>query len=385
MGKFAQFVMGPAGCGKSTYCARMLEHCTAMKRVVHLVNLDPAAEDPLCYNPSIDVRELVRADEVAEQLNFGPNGALMYAVQYLVDNIDWLLEKVGDYEDDYLIIDCPGQLELYSHIPVMRTLVDALQNQASYRIVGLYLIDAHFLADPAKFVSGVLACLSAMTRLELPHINVLSKMDLVRTALPLARFDTRRTRAFFRKSHLSRGFFTDDPADLEAAEEPPTSSSGEGAEPAAAAATADEEEDEDGIDNDGPLDGKEDEEDEELEEVLERYCQVDVPYIMAKLEKHTGPAFARLNRAIGQLLEDYSMVSFVPLNLNKKGSVDALLRECDFAVQFGEDEEPRDPGDGEGGADLDDEMSGCGCVSMPQMPSEEELPQDLKDVLSAND
>ena len=375
MGKFAQFVMGPAGCGKSTYCARMLEHCTAIKRVVHLVNLDPAAEDPLCYSPSIDIRELVRADEVAEQLNFGPNGALMYAVQYLVDNIDWLLDKIGDYEDDYLIIDCPGQLELYSHIPVMRTLVDALQNQANYRIVGLYLIDAHFLADPAKFVSGVLACLSAMTRLELPHLNVLSKMDLVRTALPLARFNTRKTKEFFRKSHLSKGFFTDDPADIEAAAAGRLrDDEDDGSQPKPS--DYDVSEDDGDADDDNPLEGS-DEEDEELQDTLEKYCDVDVQYILSKLEHQTGPAFTRLNKAIGQLLEEYSMVTFIPLNLNKKGSVDALLRECDVAVQFGEDEEPQEPVDYEG-SDFLDEFS-----SLPK--TEEELPQGLRDVLASND
>lgn len=382
MGKFAQFVMGPAGCGKSTYCARMQEHCAAIKRVVHLVNLDPAAEDPLCYSPSIDIRELVRADEVAEQLNFGPNGALMYAVQYLVDNLDWLLDRVGDYDDDYLIIDCPGQLELYSHIPVMRALVDALQNQAGYRIVGLYLIDAHFLADPAKFVSGVLACLSAMTRMELPHLNVLSKMDLVRTALPLARFNTRKTKQFFRKSHLSKGFFTDDPKDIEYAAAAAAGRDGtEGAdeEAAAAAREADADDDSD-ADDDGPLEGAE-EDDEELQDTLERYCDVDVQYILTRLQRHTGPAFTKLNQAIGQLLEEYSMVTFIPLNLNKKGSVDALLRECDVAIQFGEDEEPRDPGDGDAEPDPDFDPD----ASIPQMPEPSSLPTGLQDVLAAND
>lgn len=33
--------------------------------------------------------------------------------------------------------------------------------------------------DPTKFISGVLCSLSAMVQLELPHINVLTKCDLV--------------------------------------------------------------------------------------------------------------------------------------------------------------------------------------------------------------
>ena len=32
-------------------------------------------------------------------------------------------------EDDYLLFDCPGQIELYSHVTVFRTLVDFLKNR----------------------------------------------------------------------------------------------------------------------------------------------------------------------------------------------------------------------------------------------------------------
>jgi Conserved hypothetical ATP binding protein len=28
--------------------------------------------------------------------------------RYLLQNMDWLEEELGGYEDDYLIIDCPG-------------------------------------------------------------------------------------------------------------------------------------------------------------------------------------------------------------------------------------------------------------------------------------
>lgn len=35
------------------------------------------------------------------------------------------------------------------------------------------------MTDVTKFISGCMACLSAMVQLELPHVNILSKMDLV--------------------------------------------------------------------------------------------------------------------------------------------------------------------------------------------------------------
>lgn len=48
--RYAQFVMGPAGSGKSTYCATMQRHAADGKRSVEIVNLDPACEN-FTYNP----------------------------------------------------------------------------------------------------------------------------------------------------------------------------------------------------------------------------------------------------------------------------------------------------------------------------------------------
>jgi hypothetical protein len=43
----------------------------------------------------------------------------------------------------------------------------------------VHLVDAHHCTDSSKFVSVVMLSLSSMVRLELPHINVLSKIDLM--------------------------------------------------------------------------------------------------------------------------------------------------------------------------------------------------------------
>ena len=67
---------------------------------------------------------------------------------------------------------------MYSHIPVMRQFVDTLQ-QWDIRVCGVFLVDSKFMVNTAMFFSGVLAALSAMVQLEIPHINVMSKMDLL--------------------------------------------------------------------------------------------------------------------------------------------------------------------------------------------------------------
>ncbi len=60
----------------------------------------------------------------------------------------------------------------------MRQIVNALQTW-DFRLCGVFLVDAQFLTDTTKFFSGMLAALSAMIQLEVPHINVLSKLDLL--------------------------------------------------------------------------------------------------------------------------------------------------------------------------------------------------------------
>lgn len=44
-------------------------------------------------------------------------------------------------------------------------------------------------------------------------------------------------------------------------------------------------------------------------------------------------------------IEDYNMVSFQPLNIQDEDSISVLLQQIDNAIQFGEDEEPREPND----------------------------------------
>ncbi|EGD72601.1 MinD type ATPase [Salpingoeca rosetta] len=175
--RYAQLVVGPAGSGKSTYCSTIYSHCQNIKRPCHVVNLDPAAEH-FDYDVAVDVRELISVDDAAEYMNLGPNGALIFCMEYILKNLEDFGEKLGDFEDDYLLIDCPGQIELYTHMPLMTRLTNHLQT-LGFRLVVVYLLDSQFMCDPAKFFSGAIAALSAMLQLELPHVNVMSKMDLV--------------------------------------------------------------------------------------------------------------------------------------------------------------------------------------------------------------
>ncbi|CAE7368142.1 GPN2, partial [Symbiodinium sp. KB8] len=179
---FGQFVLGPPGAGKSTYCTGMQQLLGALKRPRTLINLDPANDD-LPYDCDIDIRELVSVEDVMSELDLGPNGALLYAMEYIEVNIDWLITRIRQVTADtaipYVFFDSPGQVELYTHNDVMTKITQQLTKALDLRLVAVHLIDSTLCVDVYRYISAVMLSLSAMMQLELPHINVLSKIDMV--------------------------------------------------------------------------------------------------------------------------------------------------------------------------------------------------------------
>lgn len=180
MGRYAVLVTGPAGSGKSTLCSSLITHAQAQGRSMHLFNMDPAAEN-FEYEPSIDIRDLISLEDVMDEMQLGPNGGLVFCFEYLMNNLDWLEEQLNNaFETDYLIIDCPGQIELYTHTSLLSRFVNLLTQNFNYRLCALYLLESNFVDDAPKFFAGTLSAMSTMINLEVAQINVMSKMDLVK-------------------------------------------------------------------------------------------------------------------------------------------------------------------------------------------------------------
>ena len=175
--KYAQIVIGPAGSGKSTYIRHISDYFKNIKRTVHCINLDPAADD-LQYEPVVDVRTAINVKEIMNKYGYGPNGGLIYCMEQIVADIEWIDTEIGEHDYDYLLISFPGQIELFSHLPILPQIINLL-TQKGYHLVAVFLLDSQFIIDPTKFLSAGLVVLSAMTMLEIPHLNVLSKCDLL--------------------------------------------------------------------------------------------------------------------------------------------------------------------------------------------------------------
>ena len=276
---------------QSTFCAALITHLQLNRRSAFYVNLDPAAE-AFEHTPDLDIKELISLKDAMEEVGLGPNGGLIYCFEFLMENLDWLTDALDGLTEDYLvIIDMPGQIELYTHIPILPTLMKFLSQPGSLdiRMAAVYLLEATFVVDRAKFFAGTLSAMSAMLMLEVPHINVLSKMDLVKDQVKkkdLKRFLTPDT-----------GLLDDDPVER------------------ARRTAGDVDED----DESRPPD--------EREQVMK------------------GASFRRLNRAVASLIESFSMVNYLKLDVTDEDSVASILSYIDDCIQFHEAQDPKEPND----------------------------------------
>jgi hypothetical protein len=176
-----------------------------------------------------------------------------------------------------------------------------------------------FLLDAEKFLSGSLLSLSAMIALEIPHINVLTKCDMmseeeVEKVLEYGSASQLWEVEQDRRSLFGPGFVDDEVDDAGANTE-----AGDGAAGAAA-----------------------------LEEAERRR------FLEARRRSRH-----RLTDSICQLLDDWQMVSFLPLNIRDEESIGLVLGAVDHAIQYGEDLDVRGA-DGSDEADDNDNDGGYG-------------------------
>ena len=92
-------VIGHPGAGKTTFCNGMNQFLGALGRKSSVVNLD-AANDRLSYPCALDIFELITLEDIMQHEGLGPNGGIMYALETLEANFEWLeegLKKLGGY------------------------------------------------------------------------------------------------------------------------------------------------------------------------------------------------------------------------------------------------------------------------------------------------
>eukprot|EP01006_Ploeotia_vitrea_P022974 TRINITY_DN55421_c0_g1_i2.p1 TRINITY_DN55421_c0_g1~~TRINITY_DN55421_c0_g1_i2.p1 ORF type:complete len:199 (-),score=16.84 TRINITY_DN55421_c0_g1_i2:60-656(-) len=168
---------------------------------------------------------------------------------------------MGDYPDDYLLFDLPGQIEIFTHMDVVKTIVKYLQDHGYY-VCSVYLLDVNTIVDMSKFIAGTLMSLSTMVGLETSHVNVLSKCD----QLPAS-----------------------------------------------------------------------------LKRKLDQYCECNFDELtLSTTQSDIPPRFAQLTSCITDLVTNYGLVNFVPLDIRDEESIRYVLGQMDECLQYGDDLEPKE-------------------------------------------
>jgi GTPase SAR1 family protein len=164
-----------AGSGKSSLTASYSEWLKNSDQDVLVANFDPGAT-AIPYNPDIDARKYVDVENLMLDYKLGPNGALIMASDLLADHLEEIREEVEDANPDILLVDTPGQIELFAFREGGRFMANELTGEK--RAV-IYLMDAPFVRFPLNFVSSIYLAAAISSRIMQPQVYALSKTDLV--------------------------------------------------------------------------------------------------------------------------------------------------------------------------------------------------------------
>lgn len=169
------YFVGTAGAGKSTLAGAYKEWALNRGLDCVLVNLDPGAEK-LPYTPDVDVRDWVNLKDVMKSQGLGPNGAQIAASDLLAIQAKKIKDAVEAFRTDYVLIDTPGQIELFVFRPSGKYLVDYLFPQTSALA---FLLDPFLAKTPSGYVSEMLLASSVQFRLGIPTAHILTKADML--------------------------------------------------------------------------------------------------------------------------------------------------------------------------------------------------------------
>jgi GPN-loop GTPase len=169
------YFIGTAGAGKSTLVAAYDRWAKQHGLSTVLVNLDPGAEQ-LPYTPDVDIRDWVKISEIMEENGLGPNGAQVAAADMIALNLDEVQSEIASFRADHILVDTPGQLELFVFRQSGKHIVSTLNPQRS---VVAYLLDPFLARTASGFTSQLLLGATTQFRFQEPLVFLLSKADRV--------------------------------------------------------------------------------------------------------------------------------------------------------------------------------------------------------------
>lgn len=171
----AIYITGTAGSGKSLLTSNLLQWYIDHDNFPITLNLDPAVSE-LPYLPDVDIRDHIDINNIIETYGLGPNGAIIMAHDLISTKIQDIQLEVDELNPDYILIDTPGQIELFAYRSSGNYFISNFQADSK---VTIFIMDGVLVSSPINFVSLSLLSTSINLRLKTSQINVLSKRDLI--------------------------------------------------------------------------------------------------------------------------------------------------------------------------------------------------------------
>ena len=172
------YFTGTAGAGKTTFVRAFADWMKSAGYDATILNLDPGAENP-DLAPDVDIREWVQLADIQDEYGLGPNGAQIAAADMIALKIFDVKQAVTELKTDYVLVDTPGQIELFAFREASKAIVDALSGDRS---VLAFLYDPALARTPVGFVSLLMLSANVEFRFRLPIVNILTKSDVLTPA-----------------------------------------------------------------------------------------------------------------------------------------------------------------------------------------------------------
>ena len=169
------YFTGTAGAGKTSLVAAFRSWMKTSGYDTVVVNLDPGNETE-GFEPDVDIRDWVRLPDVMDEYGLGPNGAQVAAADMIALKIFEVKQAVQEFRTDYILVDTPGQVELFAFREASKAIVDALSGERSTLA---FMFDPALARTPSGFVSLLMLSSTLEFRFRLPTLNLLTKCDLL--------------------------------------------------------------------------------------------------------------------------------------------------------------------------------------------------------------
>ncbi|MFX0152356.1 MAG: ATP/GTP-binding protein [Candidatus Hodarchaeota archaeon] len=172
------YLVGTAGSGKTMLTASLQRHLTNKGASLTIVNLDPAVQH-IPYQADVDIRDYIDFNQLIDEYQLGPNGAMIAATDLIADYITEVREDINELGESsqVVLIDTPGQVELFAY---RASSVRITRSFPEDNALLVFLFDSALVSNISGYLSVNLLSTSVQIRLNLPMAHVMTKIDLLK-------------------------------------------------------------------------------------------------------------------------------------------------------------------------------------------------------------